>query len=105
MNMVLCKSFEDKVLTVRLPKEIDHHCASKVREEIDALVRETKPQRLCLDLTATEFMDSSGLGLILGRARIAKENNIEYELKNPNSSTRKILFLAGVDKIIKVTTL
>ena len=105
MNFSLINVMDDQTLTVRLPKEIDHHCAIKTREEIDRLIEEKKPKKLSLDLTQTDFMDSSGLGLILGRARIAKEKNIEYEIKNPNKSTRKILYMAGVDRIIKISTL
>ena len=57
-------------LTVRLSGELDHSEATRLRAEIDALIRETGAKRLILDLNGLDFMDSSGIGLIIGRYKL-----------------------------------
>ena len=54
------------ILSIRVRGEIDHHTASAIRQGIDATLFEKRPKKLLLDLSAVSFMDSSGLGLIMG---------------------------------------
>ena len=61
------------IVTVWVSGEIDHHTAVSVRNGIDAVLFEKRPRRLVLDLSAVGFMDSSGLGLIMGRFSVMKE--------------------------------
>ncbi len=105
MEEQLFLSYENEILKVKLPKDIDHHIAKELRVQIDQSLLRHKPKKLILDLTHTQFMDSSGLGLILGRARITREMNMEYLLVNPNASTQKILEMAGADKLIAIQKL
>ena len=57
------------VMTVWLSGEIDHHAAGRAREEIDNAAERVRPKQLRLDFSEVPFMDSSGIGLILGRVR------------------------------------
>ena len=59
-----------EVLTVYLKGEIDHHSAKAMREEIDKAIDFNMPSLLILDFTEITFMDSSGIGLIMGRHRL-----------------------------------
>jgi len=88
-------------LTVTLSGEIDHHSAKDIREAIDRLLVEAHPKALVLDLSGIDFMDSSGLGLVLGRYRRAKETGTEMYLANTSDRVGKILKMAGVDKLIR----
>ena len=63
-------SYRDGVLTARLSGEIDHHAAREMREAIDDTAQKVKPACLRLDFSQVPFMDSSGIGLILGRVRL-----------------------------------
>ena len=56
-------------MVARLSGELDHHHTQKLREEIDRNVQKERPARLALDFAGVEFMDSSGIGLVLGRYR------------------------------------
>ena len=56
-----------EVVTAFLDGEIDHHTASVIRNEIDAAVEKNMPTLLVLDFRDVSFMDSSGIGLVLGR--------------------------------------
>lgn len=92
----------DGNLVVKLDGEIDHHCAAEIREGLDRLIAENKPKNLVLELSDIDFMDSSGLGLVLGRYRRLNEIGSKMYIKNPDARTEKILCMAGVDKLIKI---
>lgn len=92
----------DGNLIVSLEGEIDHHCAAEIREGLDRLIAENKPKNLVLELADIDFMDSSGLGLVLGRYRRLNDIGSKMYIKNPAPRTEKILCMAGVDKLIKI---
>ena len=82
--------------------EIDHHSAVSVRHEIDNMLMMTRPQSLILDLSCVDFMDSSGLGLIMGRYSLVRELGGTLTLRSPTVAVTKILALAGMERIIKI---
>ena len=82
--------------------EIDHHATKSLREEIDLKIFSERPQRIVFDFSRTSFMDSSGLGLILGRYRRAKEIGAVLEIVNPGEKIYRILEMAGIDKMISI---
>ena len=61
-----------EVLSAYLDGEIDHHSASVMRNEIDAAVEKNMPTMLVLDFRDVTFMDSSGIGLVMGRYKVMK---------------------------------
>lgn len=91
--------FENRILRIEILGEIDHHSAAGVREEIDRNIFFYRPEKVVLDLSKIGFMDSSGLGLILGRYTKIKDLGGEMALENPSEEILKILQLAGVDKL------
>ena len=90
------------ILSIRIRGEIDHHTAAAIRQGIDATLFEKRPARLILDLSAVSFMDSSGLGLIMGRYSVMKELGGEMTVWNPSPETRAILTLAGMERLVKI---
>ena len=90
------------LLVVRIKGEIDHHGAVAMRTGIDSEILEDRPMKLILDLSAVDFMDSSGLGLILGRYSVMKSIGGELVVLNPTAGVMKILSLAGAERIIKI---
>ena len=105
--MIKEKSFFDAeyrsgMLAVKILGEIDHHSALGMRQGIDELISEKRPEKLILDLSRVDFMDSSGLGLILGRYSAVKKIGGEMVVINPNKGVMKILKLAGVERIIRI---
>ncbi len=90
------------ILSIRVRGEIDHHTASAIRQGIDATLFEKRPKKLILDLSAVSFMDSSGLGLIMGRYSVMKELGGEMTVWNPSRETRSILTLAGMERLVKI---
>ena len=88
-------------MIVPMPREVDHHVAGNMSREIDLLAESWHVHRIVFDFAGTDFMDSSGLGLVLGRYRHACEVGAQMFLCNTSTRIQKILSLAGVDKLIK----
>jgi len=88
-------------LTIAPRGEIDHHSARSLRDRIDNELYTTRPDVLVLDLTHIDFMDSAGLGLLLGRYQKAMEIGCEVKLMGCSKRTKKILELAGADKLFE----
>ena len=97
------RTFEnDGSLTVSIEGDIDHHHARMMREEIDARIAEARPKQVILELSQVAFMDSSGLGLILGRLRTVSERGGKLILRDPTPRTERILKMAGVDRLLPI---
>ena len=89
-------------LTVYLTGEIDHCVAEGLRNEIEMLIVAHNPHRLILDFSQVSFMDSSGIGLVMGRYRLIREWNGSVEIHNPAPSIKKVMRLAGLDRIASI---
>ncbi len=95
-------SYVDETLTAALSGEIDHHRAVLVRAGIDEAMYRELPKTLVIDIGGVDFMDSSGLGLILGRYTKAKEIGTMLVIRNPSARAEKMLKMAGIDRMIKI---
>ena len=80
-------------LAAYLSGEIDHHAAQSIRREIDAQVGDRLPE---LDFSGVTFMDSSGVGLILGRGRHISALGGRLTVQNPPPAVRRMLDLARI---------
>lgn len=92
-------SFANGCLTICPTGEIDHHNARAMREEIDRQLFAHKPQLLVLSLAHIRFMDSSGLGLILGRLAVCRRFSCPMHLCGAGERMLKIFRMAGLQRI------
>lgn len=92
----------DKSLVIAIDGEIDHHATKTLRVEIDDMILKSMPEKIIFDFSRTTFMDSSGLGLILGRYRKAQAAGVTLEVVNPGVKIFKILQMASLDKLIEI---
>ena len=83
-------------MTARLSGELDHHHTQKLREEIDRSVQKEHPNRLILNFAGVEFMDSSGIGLVLGRYRLMQEREGSLVLCAMPPHIRRVMRVAGI---------
>ncbi len=83
-------------LAVLLEGELDHHSAAPLRLSIDALLTDQAIRGLLLDLSGVTFMDSSGLGVVLGRYKLLKERGGTMRIRGANKAVGRILKMAGV---------
>lgn len=88
--------FKDDVLSAYLSGEIDHHNAAELRGAIDKAMQSIRPAILKLDFENVPFMDSSGIGLILGRIRLIKHWDGKVVLCNISDDIAKMAKLAGI---------
>ena len=102
MENNLTFDFKDGTLYVSLIGEIDYHSAASTREAIDEKVLELCPKNLVIDLADVPFLNSSGLGLIIGRYDLMKELGGTLKIANPSAEHKKIFKLAGVNKLVKI---
>lgn len=86
-------------MIARLSGELDHHGARQLREQVDTMVEKLKPPRLCLDFSGVSFMDSSGIGLIMGRYRLMQMYGGALTVTGMSARIRKVMELAGLDKL------
>ena len=90
------------VLVVRVGGEIDHHSAVSVRTGIDEKLSAERPLKVYLELSGVDFMDSSGLGLIMGRYALVKRYGGTLAVLDPSPAVLKIMKLAGMERMVSI---
>lgn len=88
-----------KELRVYLDGEIDHHSASLIRAGIDDAIIMKRPKTLVLDFGGVTFMDSSAIGLVMGRYKLMKSHEGKIKVDNLSASAYKVMRLAGIEKL------
>ncbi len=91
---------QGKTLYALLSGDIDHHTAPALREQIDSAVTEYRPRLLRLDFSLVGFMDSSGVGLVMGRYRHNAAFGGETEVCGLSRSAERIMKMSGLNKIV-----
>ncbi|MDR1101384.1 MAG: anti-sigma F factor antagonist [Clostridiales bacterium] len=90
------------MLVVRLEGELDHHSVADIRVEIDEALEENLPEILIFDLANVSFMDSSGIGMIIGRYRQMQEQGGRVGFVGINQKIDKLMQVSGLLKIIPI---
>lgn len=90
------------VLCIRLDGELDHHTAEELRELASKAIEEKDIRHIVLNLEQLSFMDSSGLGVILGRYKQIKQLHGEMVVCAVSPSIRRLLDMSGLFKIIRL---
>ena len=93
---------EDKLLVLEMTEEIDHHVAEKIRRKADDEITKYMPRKVVLDFNNVTFMDSAGIGMVLGRYKMINMLGGTLEMKNVNASIRKIFEMSGITKICAI---
>ncbi len=91
------------ILTAFIKGEIDHHTAPEIRECIDdAFVMTESAELLVLDFSDVTFMDSSGVGLVMGRYRLAAGSGKKLKVDNLSPRDYKIMKMSGIEKLAEI---
>lgn len=92
----------DNCLMIRLPEEIDHHKSSYICEKADSLILREEVENVVFDFEDTRFMDSSGIGIIMGRyKKIACFGGKVFAI-HADRQIKRILHMSGLHKIIEI---
>lgn len=92
----------DNCLCIRMPGEVDHHGAAAIRERADRLILDDKVKNIVFDFEDTTFMDSSGLGIIIGRYRKISCFGGKVYAVNASERIRRLLKASGMSAIIEI---
>lgn len=99
------KDIEYKVckdtLKITLPEELDHCSAKEIKKEIDAQIYSGRIKNIEFDFTNTKFMDSSGIGMLLGRHKLIKPLGGQIILTGVKGNVERIIKLSGIYKLNK----
>ncbi len=91
-----------EVVTAYLSGELDHHSAKEMRTAIDNAVELNMPSLLIIDFSGISFMDSSGVGLVMGRYRNLIKTGAELHIVGATGSVYRMLKLAGIERLAKL---
>ena len=86
-------------MTVYLSGELDHHGAGKLRDQVDLSVGRVHPKKLILDFSDIAFMDSSGIGFVMGRYRLMQSLGGTVTLTGLSDRMRTVMRLAGLERL------
>ena len=91
---------KDKQLTLKIAEEIDEHTTEKIRRRLDNDIERYMPKEIIFDFNKVSFMDSAGIGMLLGRYKVIKMLGGQLELMNVNKQVEKVFEISGILKII-----
>ena len=94
---------EDKLLVFKITDEIDDCNVQKIRRKADYEIERYMPRKVVFDFDSVTFMDSSGIGLIIGRYKFTNMLGGKLEVANLTQSVKKIFEMSGILKLIPVT--
>lgn len=92
----------DNCLMVRLPEEVDHHKATYISEKADWYIVKKNVSHVVFDFEDTRFMDSSGIGIIMGRYKKISCFGGKVFAIHPDRQIKRILSISGLNKIIEI---
>ena len=85
-----------------ITEEIDHHTTEKIRRRADYEIQRYMPRKAIFDFSSVSFMDSAGIGLIIGRYKLLSMLGGELEIINVKPNVEKILHISGILKLISI---
>ena len=94
---------EDKLLVFKITDEIDDCNVQKIRRRADHEIERYMPRKVIFDFDSVTFMDSSGIGLLIGRYKFTNMLGGKLEVANLTQNVRKIFEMSGILKLIPVT--
>ncbi len=95
---------KNNIMTAQIKGEIDHHTVPSIRDAIDdAFVGAENVTELVIDFSEVTFMDSSGIGLVMGRYKLAFANGKALRVINLSERDYKIMKMSGIEKLAKVS--
>lgn len=94
---------KDKLLVFKISDEIDDHNVQKIRGKVDYEIERYMPKRVIFDFNRVSFMDSAGIGLMIGRYKLATMLGAKVEMVNVQGSVKRIFEMSGILRLIPIT--
>ena len=93
---------ENKILVFEITEELDHHICERIRRRADYEIQRFMPRKVVFDFNRVVFMDSAGIGLILGRYKMTNNFGGRLEMINVNNKIRRVFEMSGILKLIPI---
>ena len=93
---------EKRTVVVKIQTDLDHHSANLIRKAVDAKIKGTNAINIIFDFGAVDFMDSSGIGMLMGRYKITNILGGKLVVFGVGKQVRRIIDMAGIDKVINI---
>lgn len=93
---------ENNILIVHMNGELDHHSAEEVRNKIDDRIDRDEIKKLIMDFKGVTFMDSSGIGVVIGRYKKLNAKEGKVAITEAKNTVEKVFTLSGMNKIIDI---
>lgn len=93
---------EDRLLVLKITEEIDHHTTEELRRKMDDEIERCMPRKVILDFGSVTFMDSAGIGMIIGRYKFAKMLGASVSMQQVGKSIKKIFEMCGILRLIPI---
>ncbi len=93
---------KDKLLVFKISDEIDDHNVQKIRGRVDYEIERYMPKRVVFDFNSVSFMDSAGIGLMIGRYKLVTMIGAKLEMTNVQGSVKKIFEMSGILRLIPI---
>ena len=94
---------EDKLLVFKITDEIDDCSVQKIRRKADYEMERYMPKKVIFDFSCVTFMDSAGIGMVIGRYKFANMIGAKLEVSNLTQAVKRIFEMSGILKLIPVT--
>ena len=91
------------LLLLQITEEIDHHFTEEIRRKADYEITRYMPRKVIFDFNQVTFMDSAGIGMLIGRYKVAKMLGSTVEMINVKPSIKKVFEMSGVLKIVPIS--
>jgi stage II sporulation protein AA (anti-sigma F factor antagonist) len=92
---------KDRNLVVKIAGEIDHHYSEEIKFKIEKEFSKTNSKNIIFDFSELTFMDSSGIGMIIGRYKAIGKQGGQVIVASINENPKKLIEMAGLHKILK----
>ena len=100
--MKITVTIKENILVVSLSGELDHHTAKKVKETAEEVIKNKGIKNLIFDFNCLTFMDSSGIGVVVGRYKLISSLGGRVAIVNSSPAIDRLLIMSGIKKIITV---
>lgn len=98
--MEIFVTFENGMIVFKLIGELDEHSAEHARRTMDEALLTNNYTAIIFDLSRLSFMDSTGIGVVIGRYKLARKQNKKTYVRNPSVTVDKIFKMSGLYEII-----
>ncbi len=104
-HMQITYKVEDGILYIFIMGELDEHAANTAKRQLDEIINNSRSKSMIFNLARLSFMDSTGIGVLIGRYKLAKSRNILVNIANSSRTVDKILTMSGLYQLMPKVTI